>query len=306
MVSTASRSNSVLALSGLQLVGMAFPPAGFLGGSVAALYCFHYAPAAVAPVLLAAAALVTGVFWALTALGDGAGVPVGMLLALGVQWLAIALFVGVWRKVSLSLALQTLGVVVLVALAVAHLLVNDVAQAWRERVEAFLSLSVADLDPETGAVLEGMLVLMTGLTLAGLAASLTLCSMFGRWMQTLRGERGPFRAEALELSLGVILTTVFAATLVMWGVSGEAVWGEAAIALSPLFFVQGVATCHRLVITFAANAKPWLVALYVALFLAVLLDLRILAMIMVLGALENFVKLRRRCLRAKDGEMPKA
>ena len=293
----------------LQLAGWFFPPLSFFSSAAIALCAFHYALPIAAAVLAAAGFAASGLI-ALLALvgGDGDALRAYMnaLLLVALHWAPIFVFARVWRNASLSVAVQVLGVLAVVVLLAAHWSLDDLAELWREQMTGLMPFSVDELAPDGRAAFHHLTEIMTGVTISGATATWTLCAMFGRWMQRLQGERGRFRAEVAEMNMGVILAAFMAAATAMWVMRGGPLWLEIVIATAPLFFIQGVVTAHRLINLRVENRKPWLIGLYAGLFVSLWLDPRILTVIIVLGVLENFVKLRRRCLqiRRHDDEPP--
>lgn len=289
----------------IQFCAFFVPLFNFLSSSVIALLGFHYrsrrAYGYVLLLAITAAAIVLGL---LTALGmpETTDFPDTLMFAL-LYWIPPAVLAYIWKRTSLSLVMQLIGVSAIAAVLIAHWQVEDLPQMWRELIYG----NIVPMEGQSGhmtsellAQIDRMTGDMTGLFTASLVMSYMLCLLFGRWMHVLIKHPGEFRDEVLQGRMGMILAAVMAGVIVAQALDYDGIWRDTGFALAPLFLLQGVMTVHRIVLETLRNAKVGLVIFYITVAVSVLLAQMLVLLLIVLGVLENFLHLRRRVIEYSE------
>lgn len=294
---------SVAAAAVLQSIAFFLPIFNFLSSSSIALFCFHYRSIMTRVIILLLALSAMAVVLILLTTADQLAPDKywGTLGFIVMYWIPPAILAHVWWRTSLSLMMQALGVCAVAAVLVAHMSVDDLPGAWREFIYQHL-VSAGDLQsPELLAIIQSATESMTGLVASAFVMSWLAWLMFGRWMQTLMERPGEFRDEAVQGGMGVVLATTMAVVATAWALDAGAIWKDLGFALAPLFLLQGTLTVHCILVSTVRNARPWLTIFYVLLVMAILFAQYLVLMLVVLGALENFLRLRSRAMRRTEG-----
>ncbi|MFO1423697.1 MAG: DUF2232 domain-containing protein [Candidatus Competibacteraceae bacterium] len=203
------------------------------------------------------------------------GTPWPMLGVLPVFWLPLWLLALILRAtVSMSWTFQAAALLGLLGVAGFYLALGDPAVWWGGVLgqwEGVLAALTASNQPVDRTALDQLLALLREWApyLPGQAVGTVLLLvlaglLLGRWQQALLFNPGGFRPEFHELRLGRPLA---AFTLALFGaalLSGWSPLGNAALVLSLLYTVQGVALVHAL--AFRRRLAPaWLLLFYLLL-----------------------------------------
>ena len=329
---TANYVNGIVVLAIIQLCATFFSLLNIVSGAMVALLCFRHDMTyrVLIPVL---AAILVAIGAAATTLAD---VPFSLVAwPLVYFWLPIFIIAWMWRETSMSLALQVLGALGAGTLVAFHildyvpgLLVQMIDQSLA-RMEDAESMALAE------ELTHDMVAVINSAFIASFVIWWALCALFGRWMylspkenpeenleEDLKGN-GAFRsemvAEMMEFHLGIILTALLVVATIVGTLGGHPVGMGAVVILSTLFLLQGVITVHQIVVILSDEPRFWLIGFYI-LFVASLWFSLSAAMhageaaeatlanpgpvamlgIIVLGALENFINLKKRCLNLKE------
>ncbi|MDG4551810.1 MAG: hypothetical protein P9F19_02975 [Candidatus Contendobacter sp.] len=236
------------------------------------------------------------------------GTPWPMLDVLPVYWLPLWLLALVLRAtVSLSRAFQAAALLGLLGVAGFYLVLGDPAIWWGEvlgqweRTLASLALSGQPAAADR-ATLDQLLALLrewapylpgqaVGAVLLFVLAGLLL----GRWHQSLLFNPGGFRPEFHQLRLGSPLA---AFTLGLFGAAMLSGWpplANAALVLSLLYTVQGVALVHAVAFKRRLSAA-WLLLFYLLLMIPPLSQ-----GVMALGVVDAWADFRNR-IRPRSGQ----
>lgn len=297
---TTSQVASIVAAGALQLFALFLPLLNIVSNAVVALISFHYGNRRFVVIFLAAALTLAG-----AALLSFAGVFGGRLnnvfLLLGSYWLPILLITLFWERSSMTAVTQFVAVLALLGLGAAHLTVHDLTAMWQSLIYDFLPMERTDMPEEMITLIDTMAKNMTGMITAGLITLWMLCALFGRWMHLLLKARGLFRDEVANFRMGSILTALLVAAVVMWGLGAHPIWADIVYALSVLFVLQGIITAHQMIVILNKDPQSWLLGLYIALAVSMLIHPIIWLLMGVLGALENLVKFKHRCQLLKEG-----
>jgi hypothetical protein len=265
------RSQAILAASLGGIVAFLAPPfssfAHYLGAAVVALVTLHIS-ARQGLLVLAAATVITVLFYQLPGLLPAAAVAVTVLLL----WLPCWVISAVLRNTaSLAAAMLTgagLGVLVLLLVYTLH---GDPGPWWLERMQMLVadlqSAGVLSGDLPFGDELQALAGLMTGIVLASLLLGAICSVILARWWQALLVKPGGLQAEFTGLRLGqaaglLTLAVMIGSRLVDAPLS-ELLAQAAMLLLVPYLFA-GLAVLHGLVVA-GGRGRGWLVVVYILL-----------------------------------------
>lgn len=202
----------------------------------------------------------------------GSPLPVvGFMLLL---WLPVWVLGAMLRSTrSLSLVVQLALGFGLLLLAAFYLQLGDPQAQWieilRPVAEGFEEARVMDAD-QSRAFVQVMAAWMNGIFAAGFYFQLLLALFLARSWQAQLYNPGGFREEfhALRASriLGIAALPLLGLALFA-GTDAPALVRDLGLLLAPLFFLQGLAVAHGVVVRTGMHVG-WLIALYVLLFVA--------------------------------------
>ena len=222
--------------------------------------------------------------------------PVGPALALVVLvmiWLPVwGLSVNLRRTADQgrSVVLATLFGTILVM--VFYLSLDNPSQWWEPFLLEYFAPVLEQLEQAERLQFEQSLgqiaTVITGISAAGLAISLLLSLMLGRWWQAMLVNPGGFGEEFRALKIGSTPTVVILLVVTAAFLSGAEGLGQDLfmVALLP-FLAQGTAVMHALV-KLSGASRAWLFGMYVLLVLAGPVAL----LLAVAGALDNWFDFR--------------
>lgn len=219
--------------------------------------------------VIAGAAVLSGLFLQLMA----GGMVLGIVFAL-VLWLPLwALALVLRRTVSWSIALDAAVGMTAFAVLLVYLVAGDPIQMWQQLLtNVFDKLSAQAGAPnfeEFRDQLPAIAKWMTGMLAAAMAVTLLAGLMIGRWWQSLLYNPGGFREEFYGLRMSRIAANVVLVVLIlsMLGLGGiSAFAGDLVIIAVALYSLVGLALVHAWVASTGKHVG-WLVALYVVMFL---------------------------------------
>jgi hypothetical protein len=219
---------------------------------------------------------------------------IGYLLFL---WLPTALVAYILRQtVSLTLSVQILTGVGLLAVLAMYLLFPTMGETWREAFEQILKPALqqagAQIDP---AQLDMLLNLFAravpGLLSIVLIFNVLMGLLLGRWWQAALYNPGGLSREFNELRLGKVIAAVTVVLLVINNlISNDWVLGSMLVMVI-VTLIQGTAVMHG-VVAGKQLSRGWLFGFYVLLFVIPQLTI-ILAIV---GLLDAWVDIRKRLL----------
>ncbi len=294
------RSAATLVAAVAAVLFWLFPPFLIVSGATVALVTLRRG--AVEGVALMALAGLGAV--ALTGLALGAPWPtLGVLL---IHWLPLWLLALVLRAtVSLSRAFQAAALLGLLGVTGFYLMLGDPAAWWSGVLDQW-ERTLASLAPlgqpaADRVVLDQLLALLRkwapylpGQTIGAVLLFVLAGLLLGRWHQALLFNPGGFRSEFHELRLGAPLA---AFTLGLFGAALLSGWlplGNAALALSLLYTVQGVALVHAVVFK-RRLSTAWLLLFYLLLLVPPLSQ-----GVMALGVVDAWADFRNRVRPRSD------
>ncbi|KAB2931440.1 MAG: DUF2232 domain-containing protein [Candidatus Contendobacter sp.] len=264
------RSTAALVAAVAAVLFWLFPPFLIVSGATVALVTLRRG-AAEGAWLMALAGL-----GAVALTGLALGTPWPMLDVLPTCWLPVWLLALVLRAtVSLSRTVQAAALLGLLGVAGFYLVLGDPA-IWWSGVLGQWEQALAPLAPADRPTLDQLLALLrewapylpgqaVGAALLFVLAGLLL----GRWQQALLFNPGGFRPEFHELRLGRPLAALALALFGAAMLSGSPPLSNAALVLSLLYTVQGVALVHA--VAFRRRLSPaWLLLFYLLLLVPLL------------------------------------
>ena len=264
------RSTAALVAAVAAVLFWLFPPFLIVSGATVALVTLRRG-AAEGAWLMALAGL-----GAVALTGLALGTPWPMLDVLPTCWLPVWLLALVLRTtVSLSRTVQAAALLGLLGVAGFYLVLGDPA-IWWSGVLGQWEQALAPLAPADRPTLDQLLALLrewapylpgqaVGAALLFVLAGLLL----GRWQQALLFNPGGFRPEFHELRLGRPLAALALALFGAAMLSGSPPLSNAALVLSLLYTVQGVALVHA--VAFRRRLSPaWLLLFYLLLLVPLL------------------------------------
>lgn len=232
----------------------------------------------------------------------GAGIFSGLIafVTLGTPLLALAMTLAVWiptmivaealarsRSQSIMILVAS-GLAILLAITL-RLFMADVDGFWLQLIERLVERSQAQ-----GAFLDAdfrqtIAAAMNGIVSAGLALTLTVSVMIGRWWQSTAVNPGGFAEEFRQIMMPKGLA-ILLAVLLGWmifgkvGVQSAGIMLDISMILMLAFMFAGLAFIHQ---AFHATGKStsWLIGLYVFLFIAFVYAVSALAVLGVVTSL---------------------
>lgn len=290
------RSTAALVAAVAAVLFWLFPPFLIVSGATVALVTLRRG-AAEGAWLMALAGL-----GAVALTGLALGTPWPMLDVLPTCWLPVWLLALVLRTtVSLSRTVQAAALLGLLGVAGFYLVLGDPA-IWWSGVLGQWEQALAPLAPADRPTLDQLLALLrewapylpgqaVGAALLFVLAGLLL----GRWQQALLFNPGGFRPEFHELRLGRPLAALALALFGAAMLSGSPPLSNAALVLSLLYTVQGVALVHA--VAFRRRLSPaWLLLFYLLLLVPLLSQ-----GVMALGVADAWADFRNR-VRPRTGQ----
>jgi len=282
---------TVCAVLSLLLMPLSWP-VSYLSAAGVALVTLVHGPIEGGKTLVGASVLLA--LLGLVATG-AAGLALGFVLTL---WLPAWLLASVlYKGHSLALALQTLLVMALASILVIYTVVDNPAGWWvdylmNEVLPIMEKANIIERGPgfeqsllATASFITGVLVMMTSW---GMMAGL----LIARWWQSALYRPGAFAGEFRALRLGMIVTGVTLAVILLSLFGGPL--AELALNLLAVLFgillVQGLAVTHALLAHKKAG-HVWVVMLYVLLIFTVPYLLLLLAIV---GLFDNWIDFRKR------------
>jgi len=200
---------------------------------------------------------------------------------------------------SLTMSMQVLLVLGLVAVALAYAVMGDPALWWYNHIvnDVIPSLEKANLSFQKGTDFEQRLAnatrMMTGVLVMITAWGMIAGLMIARWWQAILYRPGAFGEEFRTFRLGKGMAMA-AVLLVVLATLGKGMLAEVVsnmlLVMIGLLLLQGLAVAHALVAHFKAN-QVWLVMLYIML---VFLMPYMLVMVAVAGLVDNWADFRKR------------
>ncbi len=218
-------------------------------------------------------------------------VLLALLNALMVWLPAVGLAVVLLKTRSLSLCLQLVTVLGMVAVGVFWLATGDPASWWQPIIAETYVPIMLELNPALDAELLAQSVarLMTGAMVAGLLMTLVIGLLAGRWLQATLDRPGAFAEEFRGLRQGRVVGMLAAVVFVAAGVLAYPILQNLVMVLVAAFLLQGLALAHWLV-----NSRDmsggWLVGLYTMLVVAVPWSLVFVA---ASGFMDNWLEVRK-------------
>ncbi|MCG6867311.1 MAG: DUF2232 domain-containing protein [Gammaproteobacteria bacterium] len=284
----AGRLQAATAVLGFVVLAFVLPPLSLLSGAALALVTLRSGASNGLQVAALALAVATALGW--LALGTPSA---GLIFGL-VQWAPVFILALVLRyTISLRLAVGTAAVLGLVLLGVLHTAVPDLAALWTALLDEYFRTNLEQVEvpaEQIDETLQTASVIMTGAVVSSLMLVAVLSLLIARWWQSVLYNPGGFRSEFQELRLGRPLAIVGTALLVAAYLQKSSALTEAALVALLPFLLQGIAVVHGLSAR-SANPVPWLIGLYALLIIAMP---QMMAALIALGVMDNFVDLRRR------------
>jgi hypothetical protein len=270
----------------------------YAGAAALALYCLHLG-AGSGSLVLGLSLLGTG---GLTELlfGQGLAVAVTSLLLWLPVWLAALTLRG---SHSLALSLLMLTGLAMVAVLAVFVAFGDPAQWWLERLQDLIAALQAQPEMNTVDVAgltrlaEAAAPVMTGSLAAGLSFAAATCLLLGRWWQSLLVRPGALRQEfyALRLTRSLSLLGIGIVALAGAGLGVLSTLAvQWALIVMVLFVFVGMAVIHASLANLQAS-RGWLIAIYVLIGLLP----HALLLVVLTGAVDPWLDLRRRTAQAK-------
>jgi len=284
----AGRLQAATAVLGFVALAFVFPPLSLLSGAALALVTLRRGASDGLQVAALALAVATALGW----LALGTPSP-GLIFGL-VQWAPVFILALALRyTISLRVGVGMAAVLGLVLLGVLHVAVPDLAALWTAVLDEYFRTNLEQVEVPTEQIdetLQTASVIMTGAVVSSLMFVAVLSLLIARWWQSVLYNPGGFRSEFQELRLGRPLAIVGPALLVAAYLQKSSVLTEAALVAMLPFLLQGIAVVHGLSAR-STNPVPWLIGLYALLIIAMP---QMMAALIALGVMDNFVDLRRR------------
>lgn len=213
-----------------------------------------------------------------------------------IGWLPIVFFAsflaqtGSWQR-----TLQALLTVSIAGVLLFHLYEPEPALFWQATLEQFkpiLQEAYQLSSTEADKLLQGMADWMTAVFTAAIAITVALALLLARHWQAMLYNPGGFGKEFRELSIGKIPALVMVLCIVLAIVVGSTLAVEILIIAIGIFMLQGIAIAHSVVYQLEMGAG-WLVALYVLLFVLILVLLpQMFVLLATFGIIDNFIDFR--------------
>lgn len=287
---------AVMVIAALSLIGIVFPPVGYLAMAVITLTTLQAGPSVGLKVMMFA-------FTAFAVVSMiGLNQPQLMLVALLGSWLPVyglTLVLGYQRSIASTLLVG--AIVSLMLLGIFYLTVGDTVQWWREVTEPYLLTQFGQIginDKDAATILTSLLPRMTGLVITMLLLNSVIAVLIGRAWQAALYSPGQFAIEFQQMMIGKAPALVTAIVLVASVIPSmeKTVIQEILPIVLTLFALQGLAIIHALVRQ-KQQTKVWLIVTYI---LLLFMLPEMVVMLAVLGILEQWFNFRQRALASGE------
>ncbi len=298
-----SRMAAILVVGAFAVLSLVLPPLGHVSGGALALVSLRRGGRE-GLVVMAAAALVLGLFGALSQL-DQRLVWSFLLLVVFLLWLPVILGAQALRRTrSLAVALTVVGTLAGCALVLEYLVLGDVAGWWQPVLKALFGPVLSQPGSpvpadEVDMLISSLAVAISGLLAATLVITTTINIVIGRWLQAMLYNPGGLREEFHALRLnrrmaGIALVLLFVST-VTTGALGQLIFNLLLMVVA-LFAIHGLALMHATVALLGAS-RGWLVALYA---LMLILLPQVMIVLSAAGVADSWIDFRGRLAANQD------
>ena len=272
------------------LLSLILPPVGLFSGAAIALITLRISwQQGLIYTLLGSAVLtmVTYLFEQDASLGISAGL---------ISWLPIVFFASFLAQTgSWQGTLQALLTASIAGVLLFHLYEPEPALFWQKTLEQFkpiLQEAYKLSSTEADKLLQGMAAWMTAVFTAAIAVTVALALLLARHWQAMLYNPGGFGKEFRELSVGKIPALVMVLCILLAIVVNSTLAVEILIIAIGIFMLQGIAIAHSVVYQLEMGAG-WLVALYILLFVLILVLLpQMFVLLAAFGIIDNFIDFR--------------
>lgn len=258
-------SQAVVVISLSVLVSLFIPILSLFSSVLAALVMLRN-DTLVSMKILLIALLVVGLVAQLV----GIGAPAGVLFALMI-WVPLYMCCYMLRQTQSQATLVMAAVIIAVAyIVLMHSMIEDIPAWWLQSVQLWIENVFPDgNDLGYMDVFVQAVPLMNAMVAGSIANALIIVVLIARWWQSLLFNPGGFRKEfyALRLPMELIVLPFFAVVLWYFDIGSKVSMGSDILFVVVIMYLfHGLATIHRVMHT--KNMRyPWLVVMYVLLFL---------------------------------------